>query len=104
MFDILLFLIHRISPRKEPCYQNPEEPEEEDEDVQMERAKIRHAIASQHEGEVKLALVLFCPCVYQHVRVSSAEIHPGKIISTSIGSPVISSLFSPYSCESKLTF
>ncbi|XP_019349801.1 ABC-type organic anion transporter ABCA8 isoform X1 [Alligator mississippiensis] len=49
--------VFRISPRKEPCYQNPEEPEEEDEDVQMERAKIRHAIASQHEGEKPLIIV-----------------------------------------------
>uniref|UniRef100_A0A7M4FNR8 ATP-binding cassette sub-family A member 10-like n=1 Tax=Crocodylus porosus TaxID=8502 RepID=A0A7M4FNR8_CROPO len=57
MFDILIFLIHRISPRKEPCHQNPEEPEEEDEDVQTERANIRHAIASQHEGEKPLIIV-----------------------------------------------
>uniref|UniRef100_A0A8C3FVZ7 ABC transporter domain-containing protein n=1 Tax=Chrysemys picta bellii TaxID=8478 RepID=A0A8C3FVZ7_CHRPI len=42
--DILLSLtplIGRISPRKEITHQNPEEPEEEDEDVQAERAKVR---------------------------------------------------------------
>uniref|UniRef100_A0A7M4FKW4 ATP-binding cassette sub-family A member 10-like n=1 Tax=Crocodylus porosus TaxID=8502 RepID=A0A7M4FKW4_CROPO len=49
--------VFRISPRKEPCHQNPEEPEEEDEDVQTERANIRHAIASQHEGEKPLIIV-----------------------------------------------
>uniref|UniRef100_A0A674KDI6 ABC transporter domain-containing protein n=1 Tax=Terrapene triunguis TaxID=2587831 RepID=A0A674KDI6_9SAUR len=33
--------IFRIPPRKEINHQNPEEPEEEDEDVQAERAKVR---------------------------------------------------------------
>uniref|UniRef100_A0A7M4FR21 ATP-binding cassette sub-family A member 10-like n=1 Tax=Crocodylus porosus TaxID=8502 RepID=A0A7M4FR21_CROPO len=39
--------VFRISPRKEPCHQNPEEPEEEDEDVQTERNLFFFQLSSQ---------------------------------------------------------
>ncbi|GAB1297010.1 ABC-type organic anion transporter ABCA8B [Apodemus speciosus] len=38
--------IFRISPRNNAVYQNPEEPEDEDEDVQMERMRTANALVS----------------------------------------------------------
>ena len=42
----------RISPRNNDVYQNPEEPEDEDEDVQMERMRTANALVSTSFDEV----------------------------------------------------
>lgn len=42
----------RISPRNNDVHQNPEEPEGEDEDVQMERMRTASALASTSFDEV----------------------------------------------------
>lgn len=43
----------RISPRSSDVCQNPEEPEGEDEDVQMERVRTANALNSTNFDEVK---------------------------------------------------
>ena len=42
----------RISPQNNDVYQNPEEPEDEDEDVQMERMRTANALVSTSFDEV----------------------------------------------------
>uniref|UniRef100_A0A8C3FZC0 ABC transporter domain-containing protein n=1 Tax=Chrysemys picta bellii TaxID=8478 RepID=A0A8C3FZC0_CHRPI len=72
--DILLSLtplIGRISPRKEITHQNPEEPEEEDEDVQAERAKVREAIASENQEEKPIIIVNDLRKEYKDKKASS---------------------------------
>lgn len=43
----------RISPRSGEVCKNPEEPEGEDEDVQMERGRTENALSSTNFDEVK---------------------------------------------------
>lgn len=43
----------RISPRSNNVYQNPEDPEREDEDVQMERLRTAEALNSANFEEVE---------------------------------------------------
>uniref|UniRef100_A0A8C3FUI0 ABC transporter domain-containing protein n=1 Tax=Chrysemys picta bellii TaxID=8478 RepID=A0A8C3FUI0_CHRPI len=63
--------IFRISPRKEITHQNPEEPEEEDEDVQAERAKVREAIASENQEEKPIIIVNDLRKEYKDKKASS---------------------------------
>ena len=49
LFDFLC----RISPRRSENYPNPEEPEEEDEDVQTERVKTVSGLTTSSLHEVK---------------------------------------------------
>lgn len=44
----------RISPRSSDVCQNPEEPEGEDEDVQMERVRTANALNSTNPNEVNM--------------------------------------------------
>lgn len=48
----------RISPRSSDVHQNPEEPEGEDEDVQMERVRTANALNSTNYDEVKTYKVI----------------------------------------------
>uniref|UniRef100_A0A452J5G9 ABC transporter domain-containing protein n=1 Tax=Gopherus agassizii TaxID=38772 RepID=A0A452J5G9_9SAUR len=63
--------IFRIPLRKEINHQNPEEPEEEDEDVQAERAKVREAIASENQEEKPIIIVNDLRKEYQDKKASS---------------------------------
>uniref|UniRef100_A0A674K9F4 ABC transporter domain-containing protein n=1 Tax=Terrapene triunguis TaxID=2587831 RepID=A0A674K9F4_9SAUR len=63
--------IFRIPPRKEINHQNPEEPEEEDEDVQAERAKVREAIASENQEEKPIIIVNDLRKEYKDKKASS---------------------------------
>uniref|UniRef100_A0A674KD19 ABC transporter domain-containing protein n=1 Tax=Terrapene triunguis TaxID=2587831 RepID=A0A674KD19_9SAUR len=60
-----------IPPRKEINHQNPEEPEEEDEDVQAERAKVREAIASENQEEKPIIIVNDLRKEYKDKKASS---------------------------------
>ncbi|NP_001412410.1 ABC-type organic anion transporter ABCA8B isoform 3 [Mus musculus] len=51
--------IFRISPRNNDVYQNPEEPEDEDEDVQMERMRTANALVSTSFDE-KPVIIASC--------------------------------------------
>lgn len=52
--QLLMDAFHsRISPRSSDVCQNPEEPEGEDEDVQMERMRTANALNSTNFDEVK---------------------------------------------------
>ncbi|XP_052050613.1 ABC-type organic anion transporter ABCA8B isoform X2 [Apodemus sylvaticus] len=51
--------VFRISPRNNDVYQNPEEPEDEDEDVQMERMRTADALVSTSFDE-KPVIVASC--------------------------------------------
>ncbi|KAG6936912.1 ATP binding cassette subfamily A member 9, partial [Chelydra serpentina] len=63
--------IFRISPRKEINHQNPEGPEEEDEDVQAERARIREAIDSENQEEKPIIIVNDLRKEYKDKKASS---------------------------------
>uniref|UniRef100_A0A674KAN4 ABC transporter domain-containing protein n=1 Tax=Terrapene triunguis TaxID=2587831 RepID=A0A674KAN4_9SAUR len=52
-------------------HQNPEEPEEEDEDVQAERAKVREAIASENQEEKPIIIVNDLRKEYKDKKASS---------------------------------
>ena len=47
----------RISPRNNDVYQNPEEPEDEDEDVQMERMRTANALVSTSFDELSTQII-----------------------------------------------
>ncbi|XP_061233233.1 ATP-binding cassette sub-family A member 10-like [Neopsephotus bourkii] len=49
--------IFRISPRRQSSHQHPEELEEEDEDVEAERAAVRNAIATSSQEEKSVIIV-----------------------------------------------
>ena len=51
-FNVILFSL-RISPRRREYRPNPEEPEEEDEDIQAERVKTANALTTSNLDEVK---------------------------------------------------
>ncbi|EPQ05004.1 ATP-binding cassette sub-family A member 10 [Myotis brandtii] len=51
--------LFRISPRSSDVHQNPEEPEREDEDVEMERVRTANALNSTNFGE-KPAIIASC--------------------------------------------
>ncbi|XP_023585203.1 ATP-binding cassette sub-family A member 8 [Trichechus manatus latirostris] len=53
--------VFRISPRSSDVCQNPENPEGEDEDVQMERVRTANALNSTNSDEVKHSNVVISP-------------------------------------------
>ncbi|XP_074871065.1 ATP-binding cassette sub-family A member 9-like isoform X2 [Carettochelys insculpta] len=63
--------IFRISPRKEISHQNPEEPGEEDEDVQAERTRVRGAMAPENQEEKPIIIVNDLRKEYKDKKASS---------------------------------
>ncbi|XP_067403873.1 uncharacterized protein [Emydura macquarii macquarii] len=63
--------IFRIHPRKEINHQNPEAPEEEEEDVQAERTRVREAIDSENQEEKPVIIVNDLRKEYKDKKASS---------------------------------
>uniref|UniRef100_A0A8D0L8Z4 ABC transporter domain-containing protein n=1 Tax=Sphenodon punctatus TaxID=8508 RepID=A0A8D0L8Z4_SPHPU len=49
--------VFRIFPKKKIIHQNAEEPGEDDQDVQEERARVRHAVASPNQKEKPVIII-----------------------------------------------
>lgn len=55
--------VYRISPRTDRVFNNPEEPEGEDEDVRLERERTANALTSVDFQEVNLVKQLTQQCL-----------------------------------------